>query len=130
MKVRSILAIVALSFGAAAFAQTAAPAGAVKDPLATPNIDKRQANQEKRIEQGVASGQLTSREQQRLEGREAAIAKAEDKAKADGVVTGKERARLHKMENHAGKSIRHQKHDGQRDLNHDGKRDRKAVGQS
>lgn len=130
MKTRSLLAIVALSSVTAVFAQTTSPAVTVKDPLATPGIDQRQANQERRVEQGVASGQLTPREQQRLDARQTAIAKAEDKAKADGAVTAKERAHVQNMQNHSSKAIRHQKHDGQHDLNHDGKRDRKATAKS
>ena len=56
MKIQSLLLCVVAASGAA-FAQTPAP----KDPMATPRIDQRQANQERRIEQGVASGQLTPR---------------------------------------------------------------------
>lgn len=89
-----------------AFAQASAPA-------ATPRVDQRQANQEKRIDQGIASGELTNRETRRLEKEQVAINKAEDKAKADGTVTRKERARLHKMQNHASRDIRRQKHDAQ-----------------
>lgn len=80
---------------------------------ATPGIDQRQANQEKRIDQGIASGELNKRETRRLEKEQVVINKAEDKAKADGTVTKKERARLHKMQNHASRDIRHQKHDAQ-----------------
>jgi len=89
------------------FAQTpgAAPA--------TPRVDARQANQEKRIEQGVASGQLTPRETLRLEREQKHVAVAEEKAKSDGTVTAKERARLHRMQNGASRDIRHQKHDAQ-----------------
>ena len=71
MKIRTLIAVLSLSIGGAAFAQ-AAP----KDPLATPRIDQREANQEKRIEQGVASGQLTPRETKRLEMHEKRIASA------------------------------------------------------
>lgn len=80
---------------------------------ATPGIDQRQANQEKRIDQGIASGELNKRETKRLEKEQVVINKAEDKAKADGTVTKKERVRLHKMQNHASRDIRHQKHDAQ-----------------
>jgi hypothetical protein len=127
MMIRSLIAAVALATGAAAFAQTTAPV-APKDPLATPKIDQRQANQEKRIDQGVASGQLTEREQQRLTKREDRIAKVEARAKEDGKVTGAERKRLLKMEGHESRDIRREKHDPQRDMNHDGKRDHKTGG--
>jgi hypothetical protein len=110
MKIRTLIAVLSLSIGGAAFAQ-AAP----KDPLATPRIDQRQANQEKRIDQGVASGQLTPRETKRLELREKRIASAEARAKSDGTVTVKERKHLLKMENHASRDIASEKHDKQRD---------------
>ena len=80
---------------------------------ATPRVDQREANQEKRIEQGVASGALTSRETLRLEREQKHVAVAESRAKADGTVTAAERKRLHKMQNAASRDIKHQKHDGQ-----------------
>lgn len=79
----------------------------------TPRIDKRQANQEQRIDQGVASGQLNQREARRLERKQSRIDTAENKAKADGTVTAKERRHLHKAQNHASRDIRREKHDRQ-----------------
>lgn len=121
MKIQTLLLSVLVSASGAAFAQTPAP----KDPTATPRIDQRQANQEKRIEQGVASGQLTPREAARLEKGEQRIENAEERAKADGTVTKQERTRLKHMENKESRAIRHEKHDRQRDMNHDGQRDHK-----
>lgn len=103
LAVGATLAIAALG----AFAQAASA------PAATPRIDQRQANQEQRIDQGIASGELNERETRRLEKEQVVINKAEDKAKADGTVTKKERVRLHKMQNHASRDIRRQKHDAQ-----------------
>jgi hypothetical protein len=94
--------------GASAFAQTA-PASA-----ATPVFDQRQHNQDRRIDQGVASGALTTPEARRLDRQQDAIERAEDKAKADGVVTHRERKHLGKMQNHSSKAIYRQKHDAQR----------------
>ena len=71
--------------GAAASAQTAASAPGAN----TPRVDQRQANQEQRIDQGIASGALTKRETRRLEKEQTVINKAEDKAKADGTVTAR-----------------------------------------
>jgi hypothetical protein len=89
-----------------AFAQaTATPA--------TPRVDQREANQDKRIQQGVASGQLNAKETYRLEKEQAAINKAETNAKADGKVTKHERRKLHKMQNAASNDIHAQKHDAQ-----------------
>lgn len=99
----------------AALSLTVASVVALAQPgaAATPGIDQRQANQEKRIDQGVASGQLTKRETRRLEREQNAINRAEDKAKADGVVTAKERRRVHHAQNRASRDIKRQKHDAQ-----------------
>ena len=110
MKTPHLIAAAILSLaGVAAFAQNAASAPGTD----TPRIDQRQANQEKRIDQGIASGQLNKRETRRLEREQARINRAEDKAKADGTVTAKERKRLAKAQNHASRDIYRQKHDAQ-----------------
>lgn len=95
-------------------AHAGAQAAAASAPGAnTPRIDQRQARQEQRIDQGIASGELTRREATRLERQQTAINKAEDKAKADGSVTAKERKRLTHAQNHASRNIYRQKHDRQ-----------------
>lgn len=78
-----------------------------------PRVDQREAKQQARIDQGVASGQLTARETNRLDKQQARIAGAESNAKSDGVVTAKERRHLHRMQDRASKNIYHQKHDAQ-----------------
>jgi opacity protein-like surface antigen len=108
MKLMTTLATLTLSLAsAAAFAQAAS------SPAGTPGIDKRQARQEQRIDQGVASGQLNKRETHRLEREQAAINRTENKAKADGTVTPQERKKIHLMQDRASKDIHHQKHDAQ-----------------
>lgn len=79
----------------------------------TPKIDQRQGNQEKRIDQGIASGQLNEREANRLNNQQEHINKMEDKAKSDGVVTKKERKKLVKSQDRASRRIARQKHDAQ-----------------
>jgi hypothetical protein len=79
----------------------------------TPRIDQRQANQEQRIDNGIANGSLTQREATRLERQQDAVNRAEDRAKADGTVTKKERARLTHAQNHTSRNIYRQKHDRQ-----------------
>jgi hypothetical protein len=79
----------------------------------TPWIDQRQANQERRIDQGIASGQLTQREATRLDRQQDRIDRMENKAKADGVVTARERARLHAAQDRASRNIAREKHDRQ-----------------
>jgi len=92
-----------------AAAQTPAP----KDPAATPGVDKRQDNQQKRIDQGVQSGQLNEKEAARMDKGQARVEKIEDKAKSDGVVTKDERRRLHHAQNNESQRIHRQKHDRQ-----------------
>jgi len=88
-----------------AFAQATVPS--------TPRVDQRQANQQERIEAGVASGQLNRRETRRLEREQARIRAAERHAKADGVVTPQEHRDLERMQNQASANIHAEKHDGQ-----------------
>lgn len=95
-------ALMALS----AFAASAAGAD-------TPRIDQRQANQEKRIDQGIASGELTKREARRMNRQQNVVNRAEDKAMADGVVTAQEKKGLTKAQNATSKRIYRQKHDAQ-----------------
>jgi hypothetical protein len=92
----------------------------------TPNVDQRQLNQERRIEQGVASGSLTDREANRLERGQQRVDNIETRAKADGVVTRQERARLHQAQDVQSRRIYAQKHDRQHDYNHNGRIDRPA----
>ncbi|HMK57188.1 MAG TPA: hypothetical protein VK448_11170 [Dissulfurispiraceae bacterium] len=75
-----------------------------------PGIQKREAIQQKRIEQGVASGQLTPREAGHLEAREAKIKQDEERMKSDGNLTNKERAKLTREQNRASKKIYNKKH--------------------
>lgn len=76
----------------------------------TPVINHREARQEKRIQQGVHSGQLTTNEAMKLEKQQQHIQKMEAKAKADGVVTTKERAKITHAQNKANRHIRRLKH--------------------
>lgn len=106
--------LTSLAIGATlAIASIGAFAQSASAPAATPRIDQRQANQEKRIDQGIASGELTKRETRRVEKEQAVINKAEDRAKADGTVTAKERRQLKTMQTKASRDIRRQKHDAQ-----------------
>jgi hypothetical protein len=76
-------------------------------------LDKREANQQKRIDQGVASGQLTTKETNRLDKREAKLAADEAAAKSDGKVTPVERRKLQREANrdsHAIHRLKHNKH--------------------
>lgn len=113
MKIHTLAAALALATGGLAFAQAPAAPAAPKDPLATPRIDQRQANQEKRIDQGVSSGTLTAKETAKLDKRETKIEADKLAAKSDGKVTKAERRKLKHEENRASAAIRRQKHDRQ-----------------
>ncbi len=76
-------------------------------------IDEREARQEWRIRQGVASGELTHREAYRLEREQAYIRHAEREARADGYLSRGERARIEAMQDEASRHIRYEKHDGE-----------------
>ena len=80
---------------------------------ATPGFDQRQANQEQRIDKGIASGQLTGREANRLNNQQEHINKIEDNVKSDGVVTKKERKKVHAAQDRASRKIARQKHEQQ-----------------
>jgi hypothetical protein len=113
MNLRTPIAAVTLAL-LSALASAQAPAASTP---ATPRVDARQAQQEKRIEQGQASGQLTKNEARRLKREQRHIAKAERHAKADGVVTPAERKRLDAMQDQASRDISRQKHDAQTTAN-------------
>ena len=98
---------------AAAFVLACFALSALAQTSSTPRIDKRQENQERRIEQGQKSGQLTAKEAARLEKGQARVQKMEDKAAADGKVTKKERARIEQAQNRQSRKIYREKHDKQ-----------------
>lgn len=79
----------------------------------TPMIDQRQANQEQRIDRGIASGQLNEREAARLDRQQDRIDRMENRAKADGVMTDRERARIGAAQNRTSRHIAREKHDRQ-----------------
>ena len=101
MKIATFAMFAALSLPA--FAQT----------TSTPRIDQRQANQERRIDQGVQSGQLNQKEAARLEKGQARVQKMEDKAVADGKVTARERRRIERTQDKQSRKIARERHDRQ-----------------
>jgi hypothetical protein len=75
----------------------------------TPKVTKRQLKQQKRIGQGVASGELTKAELRQSGKQQKNIQKHKRKIKADGQVTKRERARLHRHQNQASRNIARKK---------------------
>lgn len=79
----------------------------------TPRIDQRQANQERRIDQGIASGQLTEQEAARLEKGQVHVQQLENQALSDGTMTKRERARIERTQDSQSRRIARQKHNRQ-----------------
>jgi uncharacterized membrane protein YebE (DUF533 family) len=102
MKTKTLVGLLAITLAGLSMAQPA-----------TPNLDKREAQQQQRIDQGVASGQLNAKETNRLEKREAKLAANEAAAKSDGKVTRAERRKLQHESHRDSRAIHRQKHDGQ-----------------
>jgi hypothetical protein len=103
MNFAKTLALVAITWtSAAAFAQAPAPVA--------PVVKERQENQAARIQQGVASGELTKGEAAVLRTEQRAI-RAEKRAfKSDGKLTKAERAHLKREQNAASRHIYAKKH--------------------
>lgn len=85
-------------------------AGSLLAQNQTPVVDQRERNQQRRIGQGVKSGELTPAETRRLERQEGKIKADEMHAKADGKVTPAERRKLHRELNRESRRIYRKKH--------------------
>ncbi len=70
----------------------------------------RDANQEKRINQGLKSGEMTKREAAKSERAEAKTDRAESRAARNGQVSKTEETKITKNENGASKKIHNRKH--------------------
>jgi hypothetical protein len=74
---------------------------------------QRDVRQQQRVEAGLKSGQLTTREAARLEHEEAHIDHAQANALKDGSLSDAEKERISSMQNRASRDIAAQKHDAQ-----------------
>ena len=72
---------------------------------------QRNINQQKRVEQGVQSGQLTNREAGKLERGQARVTRTEARAGADGHVGAREQRNIQRRENNQSRKIYKEKHD-------------------
>jgi len=81
--------------------------------IATPGVNERQENQRDRLQQGVASGELTRSEAARSRKDQREIRRTEKRMKADGDMTKRERARLQHKQNKASRKLARNKHDAQ-----------------
>ena len=75
------------------------------------NDVQRDVNQQSRIEQGLKSGQLSTKEAGKLEREQAGIAKAEHNAMQDGKVSKQEQRKIDQMQNKASADVYAEKHD-------------------
>ena len=75
-----------------------------------PKIQERIAKQQQRIDQGIASGSLTSTEAGILQDNLNRVKVEETRLKADGKLTERERERLHKMLDDNNQMIYKKKH--------------------
>ncbi|MCS6945037.1 MAG: hypothetical protein RMK97_06445 [Sutterellaceae bacterium] len=103
MRKRLMMALLALT----------APALAVAEHAGAPAFMQRDIHQQKRIQQGLSSGALTSREAARLQREQAAIDRLQARALADGRLTPTELARIEAAQDRASRNIYREKHDAQ-----------------
>jgi hypothetical protein len=110
------LAVGGLIFAGSASAQTATSAAGpgVVDPghPRVNEVNQREANQQKRIANGINNGSLSPKETANLERREASVQKQEqaDMAKHNGHLTKAEQRHLNERQNHISRSIYKDKH--------------------
>ena len=76
----------------------------------TPRATARQERQQRRIGQGVASGELKAGEARKLETEQKEIQQEKKEARADGTVTGTERKDIQKDQNQASRHVYRAKH--------------------
>ena len=100
MNVRLIVSALFAVASAGAYAQTAA------------STVQRDVNQEKRIEQGLQNGSLTTREAAALERDEAKVNRMQSQALKDGKLSDAERAKLNAAQNKASRDIATAEHNG------------------
>ncbi len=100
--VAAMSAAVLLTLAGSAFAQN------------TATEVQRDVNQQKRIEQGLKSGELNTKEAARLEAGEAKINRMEKNALKDGKLGAGEKARIEKAQNAESAAIYKEKHDTQK----------------
>src|SRR6266850_6147533 len=98
-------AAVCLGVVAAGFLSTAAVAQTVQD-------QQRDVNQQQRIEQGLKSGELSTREAGQLEREQQHVDKMEARDLRNGSISPAEQARLNAAQNEAGRDIAADKHNG------------------
>jgi hypothetical protein len=78
------------------------------------DVDRRQSNQDRRIEAGIRDGSLTRLESSRLRAQQAKIAHLERMARRDGYVSPREAAVIRQAQLVASRMIWAERHDNQK----------------
>lgn len=78
----------------------------------TDEVTQRDVNQQNRIEQGLQSGQLSTKEAAQLEHQQAKIDRTEARDEKDGKLSTAEQAHINSMQNNASAAIARDKHNG------------------
>lgn len=76
-------------------------------------MDHRDAHQQRRIQQGLRSGEITAHEAHRLKGKQAQIDRMQAAAKADGHVSRHERTRIDRAQDRLARDIARESNDHQ-----------------
>ena len=101
LQATAIAALLAAAFATGAQAQTAA------------SETQRNINQQERIQKGLESGSLNTKEAARLEKGQARVERMESNAMKDGNLSAAEKARIQNAQNQQSQNIYNQKHDAQ-----------------
>jgi len=115
------LAVVGLMIAGSASAQTSTNTSGAGPGVVDPGhprvnqVNRREANQQKRIANGVSSGKLSAKQTAHLEKREAAVQNREQKDMAahNGHLTKAEQKGINRQQNRISKSIYKDKHPNQ-----------------
>ncbi len=113
------LAVGGLMLAGSAAAQTTSTTSGAGPAVVDPGhprvnqVNRREARQQKRIANGVASGKLNAKETSNLEKREASVQnrKQRDMAKHNGHLTKAEQRGINRQQNRISRSIYKDKHD-------------------
>ena len=99
MKIKPmVVALLLAALPAAVLAQSSGTTSTLR-------IDQRQETQQRLIESGAQSGQITAKEAARLQKGQAKVQKMEDKAMQDGTLTDKERKRIQQAQDKEDRNI-------------------------
>lgn len=102
---------IGIGFATGTIAQTApATSTPATRPHNAASETGRDVEQQKRIEQGLQSGQLTSGEARKLEAGESRIDKTEQRDLRNGSLSASERAQIQREQNRESKAVYNQKH--------------------